>query len=167
MLKLRIRSIRLVISVTRIPYFAFWTTTSPLAISVSFTRISTGSPSNLISLTADPAVRFSSSWTLILARPNSTLISRGISSNRSRSKSSGIFEFRVSTGTSVSAVTGGCSGSGALATSGVTEIWGCSSSAVWAASAFADSPVCSGLVGSYADVAGFPPPSCVGAGVSS
>ena len=40
-LKLLIRSIRLVISVTRIPYFSFWTTTSPLAINVSFRLFAT------------------------------------------------------------------------------------------------------------------------------
>ena len=45
------RSIRLVISVIRMPYFLFCKTTSPLAINLSFARISIGSPSSFESVT--------------------------------------------------------------------------------------------------------------------
>jgi len=59
------RSMRLVISVIRMPYFSLRTTTSA-AMRTSLARMSTGSPSSRTSLTAIPvgasAARASASW---------------------------------------------------------------------------------------------------------
>jgi hypothetical protein len=59
--RLLMRSMRLVISVMRMPYFLFCRTTSPLAINFSFARMSTGSPSSFESVTAEPGPRSSNS----------------------------------------------------------------------------------------------------------
>src|SRR5690606_15621579 len=81
---LLILSLLLTISVTLTPKFSSITTTSPFAISLLFTKISTGSPANLSNSITEPVPSSNISLTVLVVLPNSTVTSNGISNNISK-----------------------------------------------------------------------------------
>ena len=60
------------------------TTTSPLAINLLLTNISTGSPANLSNSKIEPGDNSKISLIIFLVRPNSTVTCKGISNNKSK-----------------------------------------------------------------------------------
>src|SRR5262245_52780708 len=78
------RSLGLMMSVTRMPNLSFTITASPRAMGLPLTRMSSGSPASFESSTTDPGASARRSRSASFVRPISTVTASGMSSSRSK-----------------------------------------------------------------------------------